>query len=358
MKHKLDTITKAPDLTGEKSRAWRIDIDTARAIGNWTTEEDATIAAWLVEAPWAHPAWHSYVIVLMHLRPLVADKRETKFYLEGATHEMWLYAIDPKSSREDFVTKCNFKELSILTPINFAAQIIEPSDDAAIARVEKAVQEICNGELSPDTDFQSMWEERFGNHMIKQPDKQKDEISMSLYNIIKGTNPNTGLCLRIIGITLENKDKVPRFRDAWFSDDGTKITLLTRAGGSNRKDYEKEIEWLRSLPNFVEDHDDTFDRTYAHFVYSVPEEMREDTLIVTTLLILTGSSEDRNGPQGMLSTIVDPQRTLIPPDHPMFWKGYQAYRRLSEKIGIKFERSAEDEFKEAMAEAKAIMDQD
>ena len=55
----------------------------------------------------------------------------------------------------------------LMSPSNFAAQIIAENDAAAIERVEKSVREICHGTLSADTDFLSLWIERWGDNMIK-----------------------------------------------------------------------------------------------------------------------------------------------------------------------------------------------
>lgn len=156
----LDQIDVAPTHEGPHGRAWKIDFEGAykrRGI-----VQRAEVAEWVVEAPWAHPLWHSYALVLMHLRFMPGST--VKFHLDGASHELWLMALDPKASRQDMITSA---EMVPLQPMNFAAQIIEPSDDAAVARVEKAVQLICAGRLSPDTDFIRNWVALFGDNMLK-----------------------------------------------------------------------------------------------------------------------------------------------------------------------------------------------
>lgn len=146
-------------------RAWQCDVDKLRQTLQVEHEQDGTLGMWIVEARWAHPIWHSYSLVLVHLRPLVPPV-ETKFYLPGATHEIWVYAMDPDAPRSPAIL--GDERPRWLTPKNFAAQFIEPSDEAAISRVEGAVDLILSGELSPDTDFQHQWRALFGDNMVKE----------------------------------------------------------------------------------------------------------------------------------------------------------------------------------------------
>ncbi len=160
----IDVVTIEATLTGAHGRAWRVDLDDCYRAAGKARDEGAEIAMWIVEARFAHPLWHSYWIELVHLRPF-ADKRPTKFYLEGATHEVWVYALDPNHSRDQMIRS---GAVNALTPKNFAAQFIEPSDEAAAERVQQAVRMICDGKLSPDTDFIRSWAALFGDNMIKK----------------------------------------------------------------------------------------------------------------------------------------------------------------------------------------------
>lgn len=157
-----------PDKTGLGGRAWRCNLDAYRRTFEAAAADDATLAMWIVEAPWAHPFWHSYWITLVHLRPM-PDERETKIYLEGATHEFWVYAVNADHSREPAIRGTG--AVHHLTPPNFVAQFIEPSDGAACARIEGAVDLILTGELNPDTDARSQWKALFGDAMFKRRDR-------------------------------------------------------------------------------------------------------------------------------------------------------------------------------------------
>lgn len=101
---------------------------------------------------------------------------------------------------------------------------------------------------------------------------------MSLYNMINGVNPSTFFVLPMLG---KHAEEYPRFRDCFIGDEerpqwSDHIHVYTRVGGGNRESYEGEIAALRAMPEYVTDHDDLFDSTFATFVFAVPEEWRSD----------------------------------------------------------------------------------
>lgn len=161
-----DPIAKPPDIVCPHGRAWMCDLAEGYRIKGFKPEDDATLAHWVVEAPYAHPFWHSYSVVLIHLREM-PDKRVTKIYKPGATHEIWVYAMDPQKDRRP-VVETGIVDGSWLTPGNYAGQFIAGSDEAALVLVRGAVERICDGTLSPDTDFHWLWVGLFGNDMVKE----------------------------------------------------------------------------------------------------------------------------------------------------------------------------------------------
>ena len=94
---------------------------------------------------------------------------------------------------------------------------------------------------------------------------------MSLYNMVHGINPATGILLMMLD--LDEKD-VPRLRDTWVTEDG-EIAIHTRTGGGNREGYAEENGSLQRHPNYLRDFDDDFDCTYATFVFSCPESSKD-----------------------------------------------------------------------------------
>lgn len=128
---------------------------------------------------------------------------------------------------------------------------------------------------------------------------------MSLYNIFFGVNPMAGLVLNALGIT---EGDVPRFRDAWLTEDG-KLAIHTRTGGGNRDMYEHEARarrnypeyfdgenpptgpWnadLRKLPGFEYDEDDDYDSTYATFYFTPSPEWGA---LIKTMQSVAGSPD-------------------------------------------------------------------
>jgi hypothetical protein len=147
-------------------RAWSLDVNCL--FPRLDRSRHAMIAWWLIEAPWAHPIWHSYALTLMHLRQVCPDMKRI-FHLDGATHELCLHALKPEGNRE-MLFSIGFGEGSCIPmyPPNFAAQIIEESDQEAVQRIEDTVHDICDGKLSPDTDFRRDWVARFGDNMVRK----------------------------------------------------------------------------------------------------------------------------------------------------------------------------------------------
>lgn len=155
-------ITAAPVVTGAYGRAWLCDVAEAVRRAGLGPDDHGCLSHWIVEAPWAHPVWHSYALVLVHLRPLAAG-RQTLLYLEGATHEIWLSALDPDVDRNDMLAAGVVA--GWLRPMNFAAQFIEIADELARGRVQQTVQAICDGRLIPDTDARADWISLYGDNM-------------------------------------------------------------------------------------------------------------------------------------------------------------------------------------------------
>lgn len=100
---------------------------------------------------------------------------------------------------------------------------------------------------------------------------------MSLYNMINGVQPATFFILPMLG---ENHpDNYPRFRDCFIKNN--EIHIYTRVGGGNRNCGYGEDE-LSKHPNFIRDFDDDYDNTYATYVFSVPDEFKNDFELITT----------------------------------------------------------------------------
>jgi hypothetical protein len=163
----LDVVTREPVLHTKYARVWEVQLDAARArvkIDHGTDPaDDPTRGSWIIEAPWGHPIWHSYWLYVSSLSAIDKINGGAKIFLEGATHELCLWALNPDAPREAAIET---GRSSVLTPLNFAAQIIAADDAAACARVYEAITAISAGTLSPDTDFLPLWVARFGGNML------------------------------------------------------------------------------------------------------------------------------------------------------------------------------------------------
>lgn len=106
---------------------------------------------WIIRAEWAHPLWHSYGVLLYDLT--TPGHSDPAVYLEGATHELMIFALDPDHPAEP--------PLKFLKPANHGYQFAAATNEAAAERVVALLDEIDGGKLSPDTDYRFMWDARF-----------------------------------------------------------------------------------------------------------------------------------------------------------------------------------------------------
>ncbi len=163
---------------------------------------------------------------------------------------------------------------------------------------------------------------------------------MSMYNMLFGVNKGAPLLLAVLGTTI---DKIPRFRDAYLTDDG-KIAIYTRTGGGNRDGYENKARrgqmyddvgpdsyegpWnddLRALPGFVSDEDDGYDSTYATFYFEIPELTKKSLVLlgVAPPELVPGKNAD-----ALIQKLNDPSKK----DDPEVLKALEAIRPIMEKI--------------------------
>ena len=104
-----------------------------------------------------------------------------------------------------------------------------------------------------------------------------------LYNVAMGWNQLAPVCLKMLNL---EHTEVGRFRDAHLREtdkEGAVIVVVTRTGGGNREAYEENNRRLQEHPEYLHDADDTYDNTYAEFVFKVPTQYAED---ITALLKL------------------------------------------------------------------------
>jgi hypothetical protein len=152
------------DISGPHGRAWRADLAAIlaqqRAKHGSAPPLELNVCGWYVHAPFSHPIWPCVAINCISLRDVLGWP-PAKINLEGATHELFVGAIDPDTPvRID-------RFAPTLRPINYAGQFIAGDDDEARERVEAAVREVCAGTLNPDSDGRHQWAARFSRSNFK-----------------------------------------------------------------------------------------------------------------------------------------------------------------------------------------------
>ncbi len=101
---------------------------------------------------------------------------------------------------------------------------------------------------------------------------------MSLYNQIHGVNQAAFWFLPMLG---KHPDEYPRFRDCFTSDEAhpeynDHIHVFTRTGGGNRDHYDEGNQMMKSMDGFVTDFDDSFDKTFASWVFKISAKWKKD----------------------------------------------------------------------------------
>jgi hypothetical protein len=115
-------------------------------------------AVWYVDAPWAHPLWRQYALFLVDLTTETGTP--PLLYAQGVTHEVDVWAVDPKLPVTDIDDR---NTAHLLTPQNHGYQFRAESDAAAEARIADLVRRIELRDLSPDTDFIRTWDAIFAD---------------------------------------------------------------------------------------------------------------------------------------------------------------------------------------------------
>ncbi len=95
-----------------------------------TPNHQAHIGAYILDAPWIHPAWSQYVFNLVHLRPLEEVDEAVIIAYPRATHHMWVYALDPKVRMTPETDPQD--PVLCLTPQNHSLQFTAPDDARAL----------------------------------------------------------------------------------------------------------------------------------------------------------------------------------------------------------------------------------
>jgi len=155
-------IMPPPDKSDDYGMAWRVNLAAVEGQG---VPINGTLAQWIIEARWAHPFWHSYVLTLVHLRPIEGFEPAI-IHVPNAQYEFTLFALQPDQDRAAMVREANAIRFR-LEPCNFMAQFWEVNDEAAIQRIAETIDLVLAAKLNPDTDGRQCWIKLFGNAGIR-----------------------------------------------------------------------------------------------------------------------------------------------------------------------------------------------
>lgn len=119
----------------------------------------ASLRAVLLHRPDAHPAWHTYLLGLIHLRP-IAGYGAAVLEHPSATHELTIFALDPQSTPDP----ADISSLKPLLPPNLVYQLRGYTDERALSLFKAFSAALSERVLSPDTDWrrhQIAWLQRW-----------------------------------------------------------------------------------------------------------------------------------------------------------------------------------------------------
>lgn len=154
--------------------------------------EPAHVGTWFINAAYAHPIWSQYVMYCISLID-IPGLPPAKKHSPHVTHEFWLYALNPK--HKEMVSR--YRDLSAgiryLEPANYGYQMICESDEKAKEFVQNLVELICDGKLSPDTDYRSKWDAKLKDCISFFKDNSGELLKMLEKQGFKPLVPGTGI---------------------------------------------------------------------------------------------------------------------------------------------------------------------
>jgi hypothetical protein len=144
---------REPDFVGVAGRAWRIHI---RPEDRREKAQDASLAAWHMHCPHAHPLWSWYMVTLIHLREIPGTPPVKRQYPEAA-YEVIVMSLNPDYPlQEPGIIQ---HPLHYLEPFDHVFQFDGPNDAQAIRVIELYIWACVNGHISPDSDYRQAWKD-------------------------------------------------------------------------------------------------------------------------------------------------------------------------------------------------------
>lgn len=125
-------------------RAWAIDLAAIRKRRNVPPEHDASVSAWIIEAPGMNVLYNSYLTMLIHLR--ATPRGDAMKVNPRMTHELALFGLHIDGDLDLFSKTFGQQMLGntiaspLITPPLYAGQGVFDTDEAAQAAVKVCVK--------------------------------------------------------------------------------------------------------------------------------------------------------------------------------------------------------------------------
>jgi hypothetical protein len=123
-------------------------------------KSDPWEAVFVVNRTGVHPLWNNWLVRVYDLTTDLGT--ELHIYLQGATHEVIVQALNPDFEVPEKIDFDNY-QFNLLDPPEHAYQFISVDDDSAFYRIFLACIDIESGELNPDKDGRHQWDELFSD---------------------------------------------------------------------------------------------------------------------------------------------------------------------------------------------------
>ncbi len=145
-------MKREPDIKGQFAEAWQCKLEPKNE------DQTATLVAYIIKMPDAHPFWDHWFIAMIHLRDIPGARPATKKYPE-AEYELIIYALDPRKNPVEIDPDNLPDPMPMLHPVDVVVQFdCSGMDEAARKIVVLAIQCMTRGHASPDQDYRSFWE--------------------------------------------------------------------------------------------------------------------------------------------------------------------------------------------------------
>lgn len=154
----MTKVYRTPWLESEHTQIWNVTELARRAPDSIRhKEDDASLAIWLVHAPWMSAGiWHWHYVGLIHLRDLPGQSKAPHLHFPEATHEVMAFAVDPETQPD--LSASEWVPLHFLSPASIVQQFAAENDAAALGAIEAALHTVKDGIMTLESDGRSAWQ--------------------------------------------------------------------------------------------------------------------------------------------------------------------------------------------------------